>query len=86
MNKYEKIPDAIIDLHRYTTAEAHAVLDDVFSDGTLSHVRIITGKGLHGGNGPVLKTYVKKYLTDHNLRFNQSKIQDGGEGSLEVFV
>jgi DNA-nicking Smr family endonuclease len=86
MNKYLKIPDTIIDLHGYTIAEAKVLLDDLLSESKYRHIRIITGKGLHGTNGAVLRTYVKDYLNRKGIRFDQSKIQDGGEGSLEVYI
>jgi len=84
MNKYRQIPDCILDLHGRTIPEAEILLDDLFSKKH-SHVRIITGKGMHSKNGPVLQAFVKEYLQIRNIRFNQSKIQDGGEGALEVF-
>lgn len=85
MNKYLRTPTKIIDLHGYTTAEAKIVLDDLIkSDG--DYVRIIVGKGNHSESGPVLKDFVKKFLLSRNIHFNQSKIGDGGEGALEVFL
>ena len=86
MNKYLKTPDDIIDLHGYMVAEAKILLDSLVSKKQQKHIRIITGRGVHGQNGPVIKNFVMKYLGDRNIRFNQSKIQDGGEGSLEVFM
>ncbi len=85
MNKYERTPDHILDLHGRTIPEVEILLDDIFSKN-YSHVRIITGKGMHSKNGPVLQAFVKEYLQLRNIRFNQSKIQDGGEGALEVFL
>ena len=85
MNKYIQVPDSIIDLHGYTTAEARAILDDELKEN-IKHLRVITGKGNHSEYGPVLRDYVKNYLNDRRIRFSQSKIQDGGEGSLEVFL
>ncbi|MFZ1020143.1 MAG: Smr/MutS family protein [Minisyncoccia bacterium] len=86
MNKYIKTPDDVVDLHGYTVSEAKILLDSLISKKQPKHLRIITGRGAHGQNGPVIKTFVMKYLGDRNIRFNQSKIQDGGEGSLEVFM
>lgn len=85
MNKYKQEPEDIIDLHGYTTFEAKELLDSLLKEGEYSYVRIIVGKGLNSPNGPVLADFVKNYLTDHCIRFNQSKIQDGGSGALEVF-
>jgi DNA-nicking Smr family endonuclease len=86
MNKYQKIPDTIVDLHGYTTAEAKVLLDDLLSEAKYRHVRIITGKGLHGTGVAVLRTFVKNYLLQKAIRFEQAKIQDGGEGAMEVFL
>ena len=86
MNKYLKIPEDIIDLHGYTVPEAKILLDSLVSKKQQTYVRIITGRGVHGQNGPVIKTFVMKYLGDRSIHFNQSKIQDGGEGALEVFL
>ncbi len=85
MNKYLQIPSEIVDLHGYTVREAEELLENLFKNKNNFHVRIITGKGVHSTNGPVLRDFVKKYLEKNNIRFNQSKIQDGGEGSTEAF-
>ncbi|HBM45822.1 MAG: hypothetical protein UT05_C0002G0020 [Parcubacteria group bacterium GW2011_GWF2_38_76] len=86
MNKYGQIPDEIIDLHGHTTREAEAILCGLIGEGVSKHVRIITGKALYRENGPVLRNFVKDFLNANGIKFNQSKIQDGGEGALEVFL
>ena len=86
MNKYERTPDYIIDLHGYTMEEARVAVDELFDSNDYSHVRIITGKGIHSENGPVIKDFIKSYLKRNNIYFIQSKIEDGGEGSIEVFL
>ncbi len=85
MNKYLRTPSQIIDLHGYTTSEAKIVLDELLK-GNMGYVRVIVGKGNHSKDGPVLRDYVKKYFLSKNIHFNQSKIGDGGEGALEVFI
>src|SRR5579885_2719553 len=85
MNKYFYLPQYILDLHGYTREEAHKALDGLLRQGKYSRVRIIVGKGLHSKRKPVLAKYVKRYLNERNIRFNQSKIEHGGEGALEVF-
>ena len=85
MNKYMRTPSRIIDLHGYTTAEAKVALDELVRSQD-TYVRIIVGKGNHSENGPVLREFVKRFLLSKNIHFNQSKIQDGGEGALEVFL
>lgn len=86
MNKYERIPEHVIDLHEYTTSEAEGILRTLLKEAKYSYVRIIAGKGSHGANGPVMRDFVKYYLSARNIRFNQSKPKDGGEGALEVFL
>jgi DNA-nicking Smr family endonuclease len=85
MNKYEKTPEYIVDLHGYTTREAGEVLEELIEAGEYRHVRVITGKGdLH--DGPVLRTYVMGYLKKREIKFQTAKISNGGEGALEVFL
>ena len=84
-NKYPQIPEQIIDLHGYTTSESKEILDEIFNDKEVGHVRIIVGRGLNSSTGPVLPSFVKNYLNSNQINFHQAKIQDGGEGALEVF-
>lgn len=86
MNKYLQKPEYILDLHGYTTSEAKEILRELLRDSNYSYIRIITGKGLNSENGPVLPDFVKSFLNMHNIRFSRSKIGDGGEGALEVFL
>jgi DNA-nicking Smr family endonuclease len=86
VNKYEQNAEKEIDLHGYTTSESEQILDSLFKEGKYKHVRIIVGRGNNSSNGPILPNFVKNYLKSHNARYNQSKIQDGGEGALEVFL
>ena len=79
-------PEYILDLHGYTVDETRKVLDAIFFKNNYSYIRIIFGKGIHSKNGPVLGQFVKRYLAKKSVRFNQAKIQNGGEGALEVFM
>lgn len=85
MNKYLSQPEEIVDLHGLTRLEAEEALDALFEEEGHKHVRIITGRGIHSANGPVLRTFVQEYLTAKNISYNRSKLQDGGEGAFEVF-
>jgi DNA-nicking Smr family endonuclease len=85
-NKYKQEPDLILDFHGMTTAECKDGLDTILKNREHRHLRIIVGKGTRSQNGPVLPDFVRNYLTTHNIRFSQSKIQDGGEGALEVYL
>lgn len=84
-NKYIQIPDKIIDLHGLTTNESEGILSSLMRGPRGTHVRIIVGKGTRSTYGPVLPDFVKHYLARHDVSFRQSKIQEGGEGALEVF-
>lgn len=85
-NKYSQEPERVLDLHGHNTIESKIALDELFEERGCSHVRIIVGKGLNSVNGPVLPYFVKNYLNERGIRFNQAKIQDGGEGALDVFL
>lgn len=86
MNKYAQEPDEILDLHGLTMSESMILLEDMLDREELSHVRIIVGKGMHSKGGPVLPGFVKQFLTAKHVRFSQSKVVDGGEGALEVYL
>lgn len=83
-NKYKREPDFIIDLHGMNRASCQEELRKLFSSD-YSHVRIIVGKGTRSKSGPVLPDCVKSYLNEEGIRYERSKIQDGGEGALEVY-
>jgi DNA-nicking Smr family endonuclease len=85
MNKYERVPEKIIDLHGFTTREAGEILEDLILAGEYYHIRIITGKGSFRETGPVLREYVKSLLKRHNISFETAKLHNGGEGALEVY-
>jgi len=85
MNKYERTPEIIIDLHGHTACDAKKELDKILSEN-YSHVRIITGKCSFRERGPVLGPFVRKYLEERNIKFNPAKMRDGGEGALEIFL
>ena len=90
LDKYSPIVEAELDLHGYYVEEARTetrnFLNKANTDG-LSRVRIIVGKGnrSHGGNG-VLGDVVKSLLNQEGYDYTYAKIQDGGEGALEVKI
>jgi DNA-nicking Smr family endonuclease len=86
MNKYERVPEKVIDLHGYTTREAEGILDELVEEGEFGHVRIITGKGQFRETGPVMRTFVENYLENRDIHFQVSKLQNGGDGAFEVFL
>jgi len=86
MNKYERVPEYILDLHGHTTQEAKVLLEELLEAGEYSHIRVITGKGAHRETGPVMKTFVENYLKQRDTRFETAKLYNGGEGALEVYL
>lgn len=86
MKKYQRNPDFIIDLHTHTTEEAKVAIEKLIKENKYIQIRIITGKGIHSENGPVLKNFIRSYLEKNKIHYTQSKIQDGGEGAFEVFL
>jgi DNA-nicking Smr family endonuclease len=85
MNKYAREPERVVDLHGYTTLQAREFLDEFFENTNYKHIRLITGKGLYK-DGPILRSYIEKYLRLREIKFQYAKISDGGEGALEVFL
>jgi DNA-nicking Smr family endonuclease len=86
---YTPVIDAELDLHGYYAGEARAAvlefLNDAYTDG-LKRVRIIVGKGNRSANGAVLPDTIKSLLNQEGFEYTYAKIQDGGEGALEVMV
>ena len=85
MNKYQQKPESVLDLHGKTCHEARVLLEHLLVECNYHHIRIITGKGTFREKVGVLRDYVKKYLKENDIHFNQSKIEDGGEGAFEVY-
>ena len=86
--------DARLDLHGHTQAEAHGALLR-FLRRTQSRggrlVLVITGKGVRGESGGVLKRAVPMWLglpefRDMVIGFDTAAISHGGEGALYVRV
>ncbi|MDR3642652.1 MAG: Smr/MutS family protein [Candidatus Doudnabacteria bacterium] len=84
MNKYERVPEKVIDLHGYTTREAKEILDELLG-GAFKHVRIITGKGTFRETGPVMRNFVEGYLKRLEIKFETAKLYNGGDGAFEVY-
>ncbi len=85
MNKYKQNAEREIDLHGYTTNETEIILNSLVIGNKYRHVQIIVDKGNNSTNGPVLPNFVRNYLNTRNIHYNQSKLEDGGEGAIEVF-
>ena len=85
---YTPTIDAELDLHGYTGHEAQTAVDNFLHEASTNEwerVRIIVGKGTRSADGlAVLPNVVKALLNQHNLTYTYSKLQDGGEGALEI--
>lgn len=84
--------EAKLDLHGLTVDEASAkvgfFLRDVSYQG-LQTVVIITGKGLHSSDGPVLRQAIEQLLNqqrEHVLEWGVAPRRFGGDGALIVFL
>jgi len=85
-------PEAHLDLHGHTIAEAGAQLTAFLSDAQGAGLRcvcIIHGKGYRSADGrPALKTQVNQWLRDASavLAFSSTRPRDGGMGALYVLL
>ncbi len=85
-------PQARLDLHGQTIAEAGAQLADFLDAAQAEGLRcvcVVHGKGHHSAEGrPVLKTQVNQWLRDTLavLAFNSAQPNDGGRGALYVLL
>ncbi len=86
-NKYPRVVKDELDLHQYIRREAKdAVLSflNISQERGYDLVRIITGKGLHSEEGPVLRDYVLDLLDKNGYEHSFAKIREGGEGAIDV--
>lgn len=90
INKYKQIIEDELDLHGYTQNEAQCLVNDFLDNARknkFKKIRIITGKGTHSNNGQgVLKELVKDILLAQNLNFQNAKINEGGEGAVDISI
>jgi len=89
-DKYIQVIDAELDLHGYYAEEARTRTRDFLNSSRkngFSRIRIIVGKGNRSQDGKgVLGNVVKSLLNEEGYDYTYAKIQDGGEGALEVKV
>lgn len=85
---YTNVIDAELDLHGCTADGARTEVREFLAEAETEgwqRVRIIVGKGMHSAHGtPVLPDTVKNLLFELGLTYTYAKIQDGGEGALEI--
>ena len=94
INKYADLndPEATFDYHEegiLTEDEIKEKAEEfIIESKRKGHMRvlIITGKGLHSENGPVIKPLLSWYLTKLNQvkSVKEAKIDRGGSGALEI--
>ena len=83
------VPEATLDLHGVAAAEVIGKVE-WFLENAVFHgcrfVRIVTGKGTHSSNGPVLRPMVESYLSGPGRKFVAAWVQapgnQGGAGAL----
>ncbi|HEX22381.1 MAG TPA: DNA mismatch repair protein MutS [Chromatiales bacterium] len=92
LKRGELRPEARLDLHGHTIAEAGARLSTFLTDAQGAGLRcvcIIHGKGYRSAEGhPALKTQVNQWLRDTPtvLAFSSTRPRDGGMGALYVLL
>lgn len=86
------LPEDELDLHGLSVDEARTktrfFLQNAVFQG-LSTVLLITGKGLHSADGPVLRSAMEKFLSENNelvVEWGVAPRRYGGEGALVVFL
>ncbi|MDR0473645.1 MAG: Smr/MutS family protein [Treponema sp.] len=86
-----KAPDAVIDLHNLSQAEAWAALDNFFHNGREQgheKLQVIHGKGNHEGSDGVLREMTRKFIEscpfagESGYNFGVS----GGSGATWVLI
>lgn len=86
-----KRPDASLDLHGMTQAEAEAALERFLESSArlgLEKVLVITGKGNHSQGEPILGKMARRVLESSPVagRFGAADAQEGGKGALYVIL
>ena len=87
-------PEARLDLHGHTQAEAHAALNDFVLGAKGSERRcvlVITGKGSARGSDGVLRRMVPRWINQPHLRahvlaFEPAQPRDGGDGAFYMLL
>ncbi len=84
-------PQAVLDLHGKTAADAEALVADFLSSSSrsgLEKVLIVHGKGLHSAADPVMAGVVRKALEGNKLAgsFGPADRNQGGKGATWVRI
>jgi len=86
---YAPTVSAELDLHGHTAVEAREAVEDFLREAAeegWTRVRIIVGKGTRSQGPAVLPDTVKALLNREGYVYTYAKLQDGGEGALEVVL
>lgn len=92
LKRGELRPEAQLDLHGHTIAEAASLLSTFLDEAQTAGLRcicIVHGKGHRSTEGrPVLKTQINQWLRDTPavLAFSSAQPKDGGMGALYVLL
>ena len=90
VKNYEPVAEAELDLHGYHADEARSMTREFLNEACkkgFKRVRIIVGKGKRSSSGvSVLPDVIKNFLNEERYAYTYAKIQNGGEGALEVRV
>lgn len=92
LKRGELRPEARLDLHGHTIAEAAGLLSAFLQEAQNAQLRcicIVHGKGHRSAEGrPVLKTQLNQWLRDTAavLAFSSAQAKDGGMGALYVLL
>jgi DNA-nicking Smr family endonuclease len=86
-------PETTLDLHGVAAADVIRMVTN-FLENAVFHgcrsVRIVTGKGSHSAEGPVLRPLVETYLSGPGRQFiaewTRAPLQHGGSGALLVLL
>ena len=87
--EYPKV-DSELDLHGRTQEESERFLYNFINSakiGKLKTIRVITGRGMHSKNGPVIQNFVERLLEIHqrNGKIKKFKIETNG-GSFLIHI
>lgn len=93
LNRGRRRPEAELDLHGLDRIRARErvrhFLDNCRHQG-LSTVLVITGRGLHSGDEPVLRTDLESFLAEEGrtwaVEWGRAPRQYGGAGALVIFL
>ena len=95
-NKYKYLNDAqdTFDFHSLEMLKKEEIINLTNNfikeslNNNLNIISLLTGKGKHSKNGPVIKPLLKEYLSNHKniINIKEGKFTEGGEGVLIIKI